>query len=173
MIILQSICNSVPTRRFIRVACISAALVAPPAGCAPVYGFGFEEVTGPRDHPLIVTLTDEMLQKSPKWSLQAPNPPLSARKAIRLATELQNKLVADTNVYEWKFLASKLCRDSDPELDRWYWRVEFEAKVRPGLPRDDDPQELVVIVLMDATVVQPVPEQSSVRSSGDAKQNNN
>jgi hypothetical protein len=169
MILSQSVRNS--ARHFLCVSCFYAVLVVAAGHGPPLFASGFEMVTG-GERRFIVTVTDEMLQKSPKWKADAPHPPLSARKAIRLATELKKKLVADTKVYEWKFLTAKLCRDSDPEIDRWYWRVEFEAKVRPGLP-PDDPKELVVIVLMDGTVVQPVPAESADKKSDDAPQKNN
>jgi hypothetical protein len=90
--------------------------------------------------------------KTPPWTVESSNPPLAARKAILLGKEVKKGLVNDTKKYRWQFIAARLCRDT--EVDRWYWKISFEANVRPGqLP--DYIQDLDIVVLMDGTAVRP------------------
>ena len=86
------------------------------------------------------------------WKSDAPNPPLSARKAIDLATEQQKTLVKDSKGHKWEFVTADLTPDT--AVDRWYWEVTFMAYVKPGKPTLRE-ENLIVIVLMDGRVLKP------------------
>jgi hypothetical protein len=98
-----------------------------------------------------VTIADEAIDKSPAWKADADNPPLSAKKALRLATDLKNSLVKDSDEYKWKLKTLAL----EPATGlRWYWIATFEAEFRgfsTGLPN-----QLRLVVLMDGTAIKPV-----------------
>ena len=55
-----------------------------------------------------VTITTQALEKSPAWKGDAENPPLSASKAIKLATDLREKLEQDTKEYKWRLGSASL-----------------------------------------------------------------
>jgi hypothetical protein len=101
----------------------------------------------------VVGIEDEDLLKSPAWKSDAQNPPLSARKAIELATEQQKALVKDSKGHKWEFVTADLTPDTS--VDRWYWEVTFTAHVRPG-GTPPGFESLRVIVLMDGRVLKPV-----------------
>jgi len=99
-----------------------------------------------------VEISDEDLLKSPPWKSDAENPPISARRAIDLATQQQKMLVKDSKGRKWRFVTADLYPDSS--VDRWYWEVTFAIDTRP---EDLSPQEnLRVVVLMDGKVLKPV-----------------
>jgi hypothetical protein len=103
-----------------------------------------------------VTVTDEALKKTPSWDKAAQNPPLSARKAIELASDLKNALVKDADGWKWK-LAGLCLKESDPKStsDKWYWLAYFEAwPTKGGL--GGVPPHLYFFVLMDGRVIEPV-----------------
>jgi hypothetical protein len=106
-----------------------------------------------------VTITDQALQKSPAWSAEAENPPLSAQNALRLANESKAKLVRDTKDWKWK-LESILLRPHHD--DRWYWVMEYEQRPRTG-GIQGVPRFLKLAVLMDGTVVEPKVEAGRFR----------
>jgi hypothetical protein len=121
---------------------------------------GFEYCTDGDADRLCAVVSDEQLLKSPAWKNDAPNPPFSAKAAIRLATDLKQKLVKDSKTYTWRFESAKLCRDQ--YADRWYWTIQFETRFRPGAPPDAI-NELDLVVLMDGTVIQPVVPKKPVK----------
>jgi hypothetical protein len=97
-----------------------------------------------------VTISEEALKKSPAWQSDAENPPLSARKAIKLANEMKDSLVQDSKGYKWELQSASLEPADD---DKWYWLINYEAH-KPGLS-NRRPDNLRVAVLMDGTVVKP------------------
>jgi len=99
-----------------------------------------------------VGISNEDLLKTPAWKDHEENPPLSARKAINLATELQKTFVKDSKGHKWEFVTADLYPDSN--VDRWYWEVTFMAYVRPREPTLRK-ENLIVIVLMDVKVLKP------------------
>ncbi len=98
-----------------------------------------------------VKVTREALEKSPAWKDDAENPPLSARKAIKLANETKESLVKDSEQYVWKLRSVSL----EPAGEgRWYWLVNYEAHVRRG-GSTGIPPNLRLVVLMDGKVIKP------------------
>lgn len=95
-------------------------------------------------------VTKAQLLKSPAWK-DGNNPPLSARKAIELATKLREKLVKDDDQYQWSFKEAALHKMA---WDRWTWEVLFEARVKEG-GSTGIPPYLNIMILMDGTVVEP------------------
>jgi hypothetical protein len=101
-----------------------------------------------------VIITDEDFQKSPAWSAEAVNPPLSAQKAIRLANERKAKLVRDTKDWKWRLWSIELRPHRD---EKWYWVVEYEKWPRTG-GLEGVPAYLKLAILMDGTVIEPTIE---------------
>jgi hypothetical protein len=101
-------------------------------------------------------ITTEMLAKSPSWPENSDNPPLPARKAIRLATALKDRLVKDSEAFKWHLVSAQLERNWGLKTDtgKWWWLINFEAHVRVG-GQSGRPINLRVVVLMDGTVIEP------------------
>ncbi len=104
--------------------------------------------------------TYEQLAKSPSWNTdRADSPPFPVGKAVRLANVQKVRLVKDLKRYRW-YLESVglnhlgwLAEDSDLS-EKWWWCVTYEAHQREG-GSTGPPEQLLVIVLMDGTVIVP------------------
>lgn len=111
------------------------------------YAFGFK-------HEVIVT--QEMLDRTPRWDRRNQNPPLSANEAMVLAERFRLRLVkseklpdpSDIDYGRWELTAAEL---TPFDSKHWYWRVRFQYFVEQTGP----PNELELFVLMDGTVVEP------------------
>jgi hypothetical protein len=93
-----------------------------------------------------VNLSDDDIQKTPAWKQDDENPPLSARRAVRLATKMKDSLGKDAKQLEFGGLAL------EQFSGRWYWTVRFA-----GDPENDRMMapHLFLVVLMDGTVPKP------------------
>ncbi|WP_254507973.1 hypothetical protein [Anatilimnocola floriformis] len=101
----------------------------------------------------LVTISAEDVERSPAWSDDAENPPISARKALQLALAMKNSLVKDQDNFKWQLKSAELT----PTFDRpgkWYWLVTYEAIFQGG--STGMPPHLRLVVLMDGTVIKPV-----------------
>jgi hypothetical protein len=103
------------------------------------------------DRQLAVSITNAALLASPPWDGKAENPPLSARKAIALASTKKDKLVKDSEDWKWHLESASL-RPSDE--GRWFWLVSFVAYPQRAMLAGVPPT-LRLVVLMDGTVVEP------------------
>ena len=74
-----------------------------------------------------VAVTRAVLDKTPVWKEDADNPPLSARKAIKLADEARARLFKDTDEWEWHRESMEL---NDAGGGRWYWSVRYRRTTR-------------------------------------------
>jgi hypothetical protein len=103
-----------------------------------------------------ITVTDADLRNTPSWT-GADNPPLSARKAIRLLTPVKESLVHnEKGFHPWR-LSSLSLRQGDQVPDRWYWVATYEAWVEyRGGGATGGPYTLYLVVLMDGRVLHPV-----------------
>jgi len=98
----------------------------------------------------VVTISDDALQKSPAWAEEAENPPVSARKAIKLADGMKDSLVKDSKDFKWTLRSASL---QPAGAGKWFWLVYYEAEfqgVSTGIPN-----YLRLVVLMDGTVIKP------------------
>jgi len=98
-----------------------------------------------------VTATVAALDKAPVWKDDAANPPLSARKAIKLADEARGRRFKDPDEWEWRRALVELC---DAGKGRWYWSVRYQAYYK-GIVYFLRLPEIYLLVLMDGTVVEP------------------
>jgi hypothetical protein len=98
-----------------------------------------------------VTVPREALKASPAWDVEQENPPLSARKAIKLANGKKGKLVRDSKDWKWNFSSASLQQGDE---DQWYWLVSYEAWPKKGGLEGVAPF-LRLVVLMDGTVIEP------------------
>jgi hypothetical protein len=98
-----------------------------------------------------VTVTQAMLGNTPSWALTHADPPLSARKALWLATKKKDGIVKDSSEFKWELSSASLIPTGHA---KWYWVIEFTAKHQAGFFRGR-PAFLKLIVLMDGTVIDP------------------
>ncbi len=101
-------------------------------------------------------LSADVISKTPIWSEDAENPPVSARAAIKLADAARVKLVKDQTGFRWK-RASVNLRFLD-YCDRHIWEVWYEAEAKPKgmygvVP--SVPTIVRLIVMMDGSVLEP------------------
>jgi len=127
------------------IALISSSFAPMDRGYSTTYG---STVAGKQ---YLVTVTQRALEKAPVWKDDAENPPLSARKAIRLADQLKSKLADDTDKWKWDRETASLV---EWVPGRWYWLVSYEGRPTDGIASGNMPR-VQLVVLMDGTVVEP------------------
>jgi hypothetical protein len=98
-----------------------------------------------------VTITEAALSRSPGWTTDAANPPLSAREALRRADARRAKTLPDTETIAWRIGSLTLRAAGD---SKWYWLAEYHTEVRPGVV-GGVPAVYWFVVLMDGTVLGP------------------
>ena len=98
-------------------------------------------------------ITDEAIDKSPNWDAASENPPLSAKKALKLSLPVAERLAkAEKKGFDaWKIeLEGATLKKSGKH---WIWKVQYtwhRGGIGTGVPPFAD-----IIVLMDGTVVEP------------------
>ena len=103
-----------------------------------------------------VSVTDGDLRNTPSWRGEG-NPPLSARKAIRLLTPVKESLIHDEKGFHPWRLSRLSLKQGDRVSDKWYWVACYEAWVDVrGAGGTGGPLTLYLVVLMDGHVVTPV-----------------
>lgn len=98
----------------------------------------------------ISTITETDLLQCPSWDQDAENPPISARKALYLATKMKDSLVKDEAGCKWPLLSVELYPAS---LGRWVWVAKYRRTLWFGAVAPFD--ELAIVVMMDGTVIKP------------------
>jgi hypothetical protein len=93
-------------------------------------------------------ISQDELQKTPAWPAAQENPPLSARRAIDIATKQLATLLP--NGKDWRLYEVTL-RQID---NRWVYLVEFLEPIRPGAERQLA-AGFQLVVLMNGTAVVP------------------
>lgn len=107
----------------------------------------------------VLRLNDDAMLQSPKWTLNTPNPPVSAKTAIEKGGMIKRQLLKDNHDWIWGLASVALTpfnaeNPGDEETPRcWYWLVTYEAFPTGGMT--GPPSQLEVAVLMDGTVVRP------------------
>lgn len=101
----------------------------------------------------LVTITDEALKNTPSWKDDAENPPFPAGKAIKLANEMKDSLVQDTEDFRWELQTATLTPAGG---GKWYWVVEYEFASKGRISISGRPYTLRLVVLMDGTIEKPV-----------------
>ena len=94
-----------------------------------------------------VCFTSDQIEQTPKWKEDAPNPPVSGRRALELAEVRKNELVKDQYGLVWRVRSLELV----PDGDDWYWLAAYEAHPK-GAGDLYFATNLLVVVLMDETV---------------------
>lgn len=102
-----------------------------------------------------LTVTDTDLRNTPSWT-GTGNPPLSARKAIRLLTPVKDSLVHKEKGFKPWRLESISLKQGDHVPNKWYWLATYEAWIEPqGGFGTGGPYTLYLVVLMDGRVIKP------------------
>ncbi len=103
-----------------------------------------------------ITVTDTDLRNTPSWSGEG-NPPLSARKAIRLLTPVKESLIHNEKGFHTWRLSRLGLKQGEQAPGKWYWVARYEAFVdAPVGGQTGGPLTLYLVVLMDGRVVKPV-----------------
>lgn len=129
------------------LATVFAVLCVPVAATAQMKMYG--ESFGKR---YISTVTWKEIEASPKWAPEEENPPLSARKVIKLATKVKDSLVKDDRHYRWQLDSAELHHWGG---DYWYWVTTYQAYFKGPGAWSGPPILLRLVVLMDGTAVKP------------------
>ncbi len=112
------------------------------------------------DNELLAVVRDQDLVNSPAWDDSAENPPVSAKRAVKLASAVKDSLVSDLERWEWELESTALKKHGD----KWYWIVRYQAHLKDGHARTtkrkwDAPKNIApfldVPVLMDGTAIKP------------------
>jgi hypothetical protein len=109
------------------------------------------------DKTYVTDITRHDVWKNPNWEERDENPPVSARRAIRMARKARDS-VALQDGYAWMVREASL----QPDGGNWMWRVTFDAySLEPVLGQtpeaDPDQNAITILVFMDGTTSQPVP----------------
>lgn len=97
----------------------------------------------------------------PVWNSGQRNPPLSVLDAISVAAKKRQKIQPDEKKWKWVLDETELM-PWDADRGYWYWKLTFGKQYQPSegemlMPgHTGPPSELVLVVLMDGTVIQPV-----------------
>jgi hypothetical protein len=94
-------------------------------------------------------ISDEDLQKTPVWQPGQENPPLSARRAINLATQQITSLLP--NGKNWRVYAVTL----RPIEDRWIYLVDFLEPLRNDGVAQQLSAGFQTVILMNGIAVTP------------------
>lgn len=94
-------------------------------------------------------ISDQDLQKTPAWQPGQENPPLSARRAIEVATKQIATLLP--NGKDWRLYAVTL----RPIEGRWVYLVDFLEPLRGTGAGQQLSAGFQVVVLMNGTAVAP------------------
>jgi len=93
-------------------------------------------------------VTREQLLRAPAWGADQDSPPLSPRKADRLAVAKFHQLVSNTNAWERKQIILENMGDGV----HWIYIVEY---TRVGETLAGLSMPFRVVILMDGTVIEP------------------
>jgi hypothetical protein len=96
-------------------------------------------------------ITEADLVLCPKWNQDAEGPPISARKALGLATKMKDSLVKDGQRYNWLLASLEL---KPTRLGQWVWVARYRPIFWFGYVATDQNQ-LAIVVMMDGTVIKP------------------
>ncbi len=94
----------------------------------------------------VVSIPEKALRASPSWAENAENPPLSARKAIKLA-----KVVSGSKELKLKLESVSLTPAGD---EKWYWLITYTGTYLSPEGYFGNPVTIDRVVLMDGTVMQ-------------------
>jgi hypothetical protein len=95
-----------------------------------------------------VRITEEAVARMPVWDKHHEHPPLVLADKLRLRMIKEKKLVNFAGDGRWKIRAAELTPAAD---DRWFWLVRFEY----SMDQTGSPNEILIPVLMDGTVLEP------------------
>ncbi len=96
-------------------------------------------------------VTREQLLKAPSWGVDQETPPLSPRRAERLAMTKFHQLVSDTKGWVLKQIGIE---DMGDGL-HWIYIVDYKAPIQDLAGSLIGGGEFRVVVLMDGTVIEP------------------
>jgi hypothetical protein len=97
------------------------------------------------------TVTQEMLKQAPQWPPESEHPPLSPRRALKLAEEYARENFKPHKDWVRELEAISLT----PYADGWFWDVSYAWSPKPPVGLGGLQPFSHVFVLMDGTVIPP------------------
>ena len=89
------------------------------------------------------TVTSKLLENCPEWLSEQDNPPLSARRALAIASDYLPKLVSNAEAWQVRDIRLR------PVRDKWVYVLEFSER------REGVQAPFMIVVLMNGEVVEP------------------
>jgi hypothetical protein len=100
----------------------------------------------------VYPISDDVLKRSPDWTASEQNPPLSARKALKLANEFADRALIAGPRRKREFSSLELTPAR--QNGKWLWIAVYEFSPNDGGSTGPIPIAYAII-LMDGTVVKP------------------
>lgn len=95
----------------------------------------------------------DAIRNSPAWDQETESPPVSPRKAIKLAEKMRKSVLKTPDDWGWRPMDVRLLLLGD----RCVWHVTFQATpIAPDAGLIPPHEEITLIVLMDSAVIKPV-----------------
>ena len=94
-------------------------------------------------------VSDDDVRNSPAWTEEANSPPVSPRKALKLAEKMRDSVVKLPDGWRWERMSLTLLFDED----HCVWHISYLP-----VPPDENLsfQDITLVVLMNGIVVKPV-----------------
>jgi hypothetical protein len=126
----------------------------------PTFGYTFYSYAGGKK--FAVTVPDEAVKKAPAWKDDSDDPPLSARRALKAADAVKDRLLGDAKT---GYKLDGLTLEPYPlskEGSGWIWVANYRSTAGSAgvIPF------LRLAILMDGTVVEPVVTKDRVTEPG-------
>jgi hypothetical protein len=110
-------------------------------------------IGGSQEGTFKVTVTPAMLKATPSWKPSAADPPLSARRAIKLADRCIGSIMKKRKKFRWDLESISLLSGSAASDDKWFWIARYvENPTAGGTGATGTEPDFYVAVLMDGTV---------------------
>lgn len=104
----------------------------------------------------ISTITDDALRRSPSWDTNSENPPVSAKKAMKLSREVAERIAKDDKALEgWECQLDGATLRKSADGKHWFWNVRYIWTDRLAANGNGVPPHANIIVLMDGKAIEP------------------
>ena len=126
----------------------------------PTFGYTFYSYA--EGKKFAVTVPEEAVKKAPAWKDDSDDPPLSARKALKAADAVKDRLLGDTKEgYKLDGLTLEPYPSSKVSSG-WIWVAEYRSTAASA----GHAPFLRLAILIDGTVVEPVVTKDRVTEPG-------
>lgn len=93
-----------------------------------------------------------VVNQTPPWNDNDENPPVSARRALKLSEKVLRSIAKAPDGWKWKAVNANLLLVEDAPI----WFVRYQGISADPTESRDSEHEITLVVLMDGTVIKPV-----------------